>query len=53
MQLKRQSAHYGLFIPRTLLYQNIHFTAMRIGFGHLNENEMYQNISLLKKALLN
>lgn len=52
MQLKRQSAHYGLFIPRTLLYQNIHFTAMRIGFGHLNENEMYQNISLLKKALL-
>ncbi len=40
----------NIFIPRTLLYQNSKLTAMRLGFGHLNENEMHQVLNVLKRA---
>lgn len=37
-----------LFIPKTLLYQNAKVTAMRLGFGHLNDSEMEQSVAILK-----
>lgn len=41
----------NLFIPRFLLYQNPKITAMRLGFGHLNETEMEQTVQIMKQAL--
>jgi len=40
--------HDDLFIPKTLLYQNAKVTAMRLGFGHLNDSEMEQSVAILK-----
>ncbi len=40
MQLSRGCAQDNLFIPKTLLYQNKNLTAMRLGFGDLNADEM-------------
>jgi GntR family transcriptional regulator/MocR family aminotransferase len=42
-----------VFIPRTLLYQQKNLTAMRMGFGHLDENEMVQVISIMRDVLAN
>lgn len=39
----------GLFIPQTLLYQNKQHCAIRIGFGHLNEQEIEQSITILNE----
>ncbi|MDR7130197.1 GntR family transcriptional regulator/MocR family aminotransferase [Algoriphagus sp. 4150] len=51
MQLKLQCEKNNLFIPKTLLYQNRNLTAMRIGFGHLNEEEMLKSIAILKQSI--
>lgn len=40
----------GLFIPRTCLYQNQQTTALRLGFGHMNEEEMREAVSILKEG---
>lgn len=40
----------GLFIPRTCLYQNQQTTAFRLGFGHLNEEEMRKAVAILKEG---
>src|SRR5690606_36592181 len=42
----------GLFIPQNLLYQNKKLAAMRLGFGHLNESEIEQSLTVLKNAVL-
>ncbi|HET8572920.1 MAG TPA: PLP-dependent aminotransferase family protein [Edaphocola sp.] len=41
----------GLFLPRTCLYQNQKITALRLGFGHLNEEEMPEVVKILSTAL--
>ena len=41
----------GLFIPNFCLYQNRNTTAMRLGFAHLNEEEMRKSIEILVVAL--
>lgn len=41
----------NLTIPNYLLYQNQNLTAMRVGFGHMNETEAEQCISILSKAI--
>jgi len=46
-QLSSQCQQHNLFIPRTLLYQNKDYTALRLGFGHLNEDEMKQSLQIL------
>lgn len=46
MQLSRKCAQNNLFIPKTLLYQNKNLTAMRLGFGNLNVNEMDKSIEI-------
>lgn len=40
----------GLFIPRTCLYQNQHLTALRLGFGHMKEQEIKEAVKILSEA---
>lgn len=47
MQLSRNCAQNNLFIPKTLLYQTKDLTAMRLGFGNLNFEEMEKSIDIL------
>ncbi|RXK86209.1 aminotransferase-like domain-containing protein [Filimonas effusa] len=51
LKLSQESARKGLFVPRTLLYQQKNLTAMRLGFGHLNQEEMTKSILLLKNCV--
>ena len=53
MKLATTCQNKQLFIPRTLLYQSRSITAMRLGFGHLNEEEMRVSISVLKQEVEN
>jgi GntR family transcriptional regulator/MocR family aminotransferase len=48
LQLSNACAKDNLFIPKTLLYQNRQLTAMRLGFGHLDEAEMQHSINILE-----
>ncbi|WP_295201419.1 PLP-dependent aminotransferase family protein [uncultured Chryseobacterium sp.] len=47
MQLSRHCAQHNLFIPKTLLYQNRNLTALRLGFGNLNPQEMENSVKIL------
>lgn len=47
MQLSHDCTKDNLFIPKTLLYQNKHLTAMRLGFGNLSIEEMEKSIDIL------
>ncbi|MGV4413146.1 aminotransferase-like domain-containing protein [Chryseobacterium sp. T1] len=49
MQLSQKCESDGLFIPKTLLYQNRNLTAMRLGFGNLNAQEMENALDILLK----
>lgn len=49
MQLSRNCAKDNLFIPKTLLYQNKGLTAIRLGFGDLNVEEMNKGIEVFSK----
>lgn len=51
MQLSRQCAQNNLFIPKTSLYQNKNITAMRLGFGNLNFDEMEKSIEILSESV--
>jgi GntR family transcriptional regulator / MocR family aminotransferase len=49
MQLSRNCLQNNLFIPKTLLYQTKDLTAMRLGFGNLNCNEMEKSVEIFSK----
>lgn len=49
MQLSKNCAQNNLFIPKTLLYQNKDLTAMRLGFGNLNFEEMEKSVEIFSK----
>jgi len=51
MQLSRNCIQNNLFIPKTLLYQNQELTAMRLGFGNLNNREMEKSVEILSENL--
>ncbi len=51
LRLSAQAAKNNLFIPRTLLYQTRNLSAMRIGFGHLNEKELTGSIRILAEIV--
>ncbi|KQT23296.1 GntR family transcriptional regulator [Chryseobacterium sp. Leaf405] len=51
MQLSKNCAQNNLFIPKTLLYQNKDLTAMRLGFGNLNFDEMEKSVEIFTKAV--
>jgi len=53
MQLSRACAGKNLFIPKTLLYQNKNLTAIRLGFGSLNFEEMEKSIHIFSKTVKN
>jgi hypothetical protein len=40
VQLSEQALRCDLFYPKTILYQDKDTCAIRLGFGHLNEEEM-------------
>jgi len=41
----------GLTIPQTLLFQNENISAMRLGFGNLNEAEIEEALQILKDSV--
>lgn len=41
----------NLTIPRNILFQNKNITAMRIGFGHMNEDEITTAMAILKESI--
>ena len=51
IQLSNRCGKHQLFLPRNILYQDPQTTAMRIGFGHLNVEEMEESMQILKSML--
>lgn len=51
IELKRNCAKKGLFIPQTILYQTKKQTAIRIGFAHLNFEEIDEVVTILKEEI--
>lgn len=49
-ELRQNAANHGLFIPFGCLYQNKNTTAMRLGYAHLNNEEIEHALGILKKA---
>ena len=50
VQLSEQALNYDLFLPKTILYQDKDTCAIRLGFGHLNEEEIETIVKKLKQA---
>lgn len=50
-ELAAQCRKRGLFVPRTLLYQNKHYSGMRIGFGQMDQSEMADSLQILQEAV--
>ena len=50
VQLSEQALRYDLFLPKTILYQDKDSCAIRLGFGHLNEEEIEIIVKKLKQA---
>lgn len=51
LKLSLQARKNDLFIPRTLLYQNRSLSAMRVGFGSLEREEMEVVIRILRESV--
>ena len=49
-QLQKKAREKGLYISSICLYQNRSLTALRLGFAHLNPQEMEEAVILLKEA---
>lgn len=51
MSLTKKALKQELFIPKNILFQNRILCAMRLGFGHLNKDEMKESIEILKNCI--
>ncbi|MBE8728259.1 PLP-dependent aminotransferase family protein [Flavobacterium hungaricum] len=51
IQFQKECAANGLFLPKTILYQTKDLTATRLGFGHLEKEEMEKAVSILSSSL--
>lgn len=51
LQVNKKCLSNGLYIPTFLLYQNKNNSAIRLGFGHMNEQEVQDNLQILKACL--
>lgn len=51
-QLANLCRKEDLFIPKNLLYQNNSLSAIRLGFGHLNETEMEKALEILRREVM-
>ena len=52
VQLAEKTKKLGLFLPKTLLYQDKNCCAIRLGFGHWNEEEIEMVVKNLKLGYL-
>lgn len=50
-KLKKECKKNGLFLPQTILYQTKNLTATRLGFGHLNPEELEKAVEILRKSV--
>jgi GntR family transcriptional regulator/MocR family aminotransferase len=50
VKLAEKAKTHDLFLPKTILYQNKNICALRLGFGHLNANEIEIVIKILKTS---
>jgi GntR family transcriptional regulator/MocR family aminotransferase len=50
VQLSEQALRCDLFLPKTILYQDKDTCAIRLGYGHLNEEEIEIIVKKLKQA---
>ncbi|KOS05690.1 GntR family transcriptional regulator [Flavobacterium akiainvivens] len=50
MRLKRECAARGLLLPNIILYQSKNLTATRLGFGHLDIDEMEKAAAVLSES---
>ena len=50
VQLSEQALNCDLFLPKTILYQDKDTCAIRLGFGHLNEEEIEIIVKKLRQA---
>lgn len=50
-KLKKVCEKSGLFLPQNILYQNKNISATRLGFGHLNFEEMKKAVEVLKESV--
>lgn len=53
LRLHAKALENGLLIPKTCLYQNRTITALRLGFAHLNHQDMEDAVILLHKSYMN
>jgi len=51
VKLAEKAKANDLVLPKTILYQNKNICAIRLGFGHLNEEEIEIVIQILKQSL--
>ncbi|WP_442591857.1 PLP-dependent aminotransferase family protein [Pedobacter sp. AW31-3R] len=51
INLQKACAANGLFLPKTILYQTKTSTATRLGFGHLDQEEMKKAVEILALSL--
>ncbi|MDY0986182.1 PLP-dependent aminotransferase family protein [Flavobacterium sp. CFBP9031] len=51
VQFQKECSKQGLFLPKTILYQTKNLTATRLGFGHLEKDEMEKAVSILRECL--
>ena len=49
-KLKKECEKNGLFLPQTILYQNKNISATRLGFGHLNHQELEKAVDILRES---
>lgn len=52
ISLQKKAREKGLFIPSICLYQNRSTTGLRLGFAHLNPQEMEEAVKLLIESYL-
>jgi GntR family transcriptional regulator/MocR family aminotransferase len=50
VQLSEKAINNDLFVPKTILYQDKNTCAIRLGFGHLNEEEIETVVKKLRQA---
>ncbi|MDO6595678.1 PLP-dependent aminotransferase family protein [Oceanihabitans sp. 2_MG-2023] len=50
IQLAEKAKNNNLFLPKTILFQDKNTCAIRFGFGHLNETEIEDVVTLLKQS---
>src|SRR5690554_4650802 len=49
-KLKKECEKNSLFLPQTILYQNKNISATRLGFGHLNHQELEKAVDILRES---